>query len=462
MIQTLILWGLPPLVGAIIGYVTNAIAIKMLFRPLKEIRVFGIRLPFTPGILPRERHKLALNIGSMVERELFTPEILRTRLKGEDFRHKLKISIAEYTEKILGTPVSQLIPQKTSSGGISDIARIITLSLRSFIHSPSFESILEKITDELVARLDHKSLRDILGQEITEKLEDTLSQVIRDSIKRSAPRITEHVMPAADRVFSSFTSSLVDFLMKDEIHQELEVHGRIFLTNAVLKLNAIQRFFISAGQYDKTIHDKMPEIIDDLIKQLDALLKDGNTKKRLTVFFRNSVKKMFSSEKNVGQVTGFIMGLISSYIDEPLEDVIKGLSKKDLRLAGRKLIGFIRARGNENLDLRLGQIIDGFIEKYKDSSLSGLFSFSPEQKEKFDGFISGKILEIADERIESLLTSIDVKTMVSDRIDTLDMVRVERIVLDVMDNQLKWINVFGGILGGLIGLFQAGFGWFMR
>ena len=57
--NSLLVWCIPPLAGAVIGYVTNAVAIKMLFRPLTEIRVFGIRLPFTPGILPRHRHKLA-------------------------------------------------------------------------------------------------------------------------------------------------------------------------------------------------------------------------------------------------------------------------------------------------------------------------------------------------------------------------------------------------------------------
>ncbi len=444
--------------GAVIGYVTNAIAIKMLFRPLKEVRVWGIRLPFTPGILPKERHKLALNIGSMVERELFTPEILRKRLQSDDVARALQLSISSYTEKILSTPLGTLLAQKTvSEDSVSNTAQFITFVLKSLIYSPSFESIIEKAGDSLIDALDEKSVRDILGGEMTETLKGTLSQIIRDSVTRSGPRISEHIMPAADKAFSSVTHSLVDFLKKDEIHGELEIHGQIFLTNAILKLNAIQRFFISAGQYDKTIREKMPEIIDDLIKQLDALMKDENTKKRLTVFIRNAIKKLFDSEKNIAQTSDFLMGLLSSYIDEPLKDVIKGLNKKDLREAGKKLIEFIRAKGNENMEQRLGQSIDRFIEQHKDSTLSGLIHLSMEQKEKIDTFISGKILNIAGEKVDSLLSSINVKTMVSERIDALDMVRVERIVLDVMDNQLKWINVFGAILGGFIGLFQAVF-----
>ena len=47
-----------PLVGAVIGYFTNFIAVKMLFFPKREIRVFGKRLPFTPGAIPKGKERL--------------------------------------------------------------------------------------------------------------------------------------------------------------------------------------------------------------------------------------------------------------------------------------------------------------------------------------------------------------------------------------------------------------------
>ena len=52
-----------PLIGAAIGYCTNYIAVKMLFYPRKEIRLFGHRLPFTPGAIPRGKPRLAGAIG---------------------------------------------------------------------------------------------------------------------------------------------------------------------------------------------------------------------------------------------------------------------------------------------------------------------------------------------------------------------------------------------------------------
>ena len=41
-----------PLVGAAIGYITNDIAIRMLFRPHQAKYIMGMRIPFTPGIIP--------------------------------------------------------------------------------------------------------------------------------------------------------------------------------------------------------------------------------------------------------------------------------------------------------------------------------------------------------------------------------------------------------------------------
>lgn len=64
----------PPCVGALIGYVTNKVAIRMLFRPLRPWHLCGWSLPFTPGIIPAKRHALALRIGEMVGARLLTAE----------------------------------------------------------------------------------------------------------------------------------------------------------------------------------------------------------------------------------------------------------------------------------------------------------------------------------------------------------------------------------------------------
>jgi uncharacterized membrane protein YheB (UPF0754 family) len=65
---------LPPILGGVIGYFTNDIAIKMLFRPYKPKYFLNQRIPFTPGLIPSNQQRLAQKISDAIMRSLLTPE----------------------------------------------------------------------------------------------------------------------------------------------------------------------------------------------------------------------------------------------------------------------------------------------------------------------------------------------------------------------------------------------------
>ncbi|MGB3202572.1 MAG: DUF445 family protein [Nodosilinea sp.] len=67
----------PPIVGGVIGYFTNDIAIKMLFRPYRPIYLGGRRLPFTPGLIPSNQERLAKRISDTMRGSVLTPEELQ-------------------------------------------------------------------------------------------------------------------------------------------------------------------------------------------------------------------------------------------------------------------------------------------------------------------------------------------------------------------------------------------------
>jgi uncharacterized membrane protein YheB (UPF0754 family) len=71
-----------PVVGAVIGALTNQIAIKMLFRPYAPVRVLGRRLWFTPGVIPAQRHIIASNIATTFEEKLFGGDEIHGALTG--------------------------------------------------------------------------------------------------------------------------------------------------------------------------------------------------------------------------------------------------------------------------------------------------------------------------------------------------------------------------------------------
>ena len=81
MISTYIL---PPLIGAVIGYFTNMIAVKMLFFPREATYIFGWHVPLTPGAIPKGKARLARSAGQIVQNELFTKEDISGKLLTEE------------------------------------------------------------------------------------------------------------------------------------------------------------------------------------------------------------------------------------------------------------------------------------------------------------------------------------------------------------------------------------------
>ena len=71
---------IPPILGGIIALSTNWLAIKMLFRPHKAKYIFGIRIPFTPGLIPKERARLTERIAESISTRLLTPDVLAQSL----------------------------------------------------------------------------------------------------------------------------------------------------------------------------------------------------------------------------------------------------------------------------------------------------------------------------------------------------------------------------------------------
>ena len=480
--NTVLMWLIPPLVGAVIGYVTNDIAIKMLFRPLEKKKFLGIPIPFTPGILPRQRHKLADNIGRMVERELLTEESIRKRLRAEDFRSAVERSFSAYTEGILSVPLKDLAlplpalpsadvaaadgvadasaePGKAIQG--SDVARIISSAIKNFIASPGFREIIAPAVAAAASGLSRKSLRELMGKD-PEALERLMEDLFGKGMADSSDFLADQAASVADAYYPQLSRTLLGFLNQGKVRSTMEIQGRIFLSAAILKLNVLQRFFISAGQYDKTLRERMPEIIDDSIVQLAAMLEDQDNREQIISLLRESVRQILREKNTAPGLVRMLKNLMDPYFDKPLGELVPLLTGKSLETLAEDAAGAVVALVSEKSENDTILIIDGFLRVLGTKSLGAIFSVTPRGKEKLDRFATDRLLAVADEQVASALKTINIRSLVSERIDSLNMERVERIVLDVMSDQFRWINLFGALLGAIIGLFQAALAAILR
>jgi len=159
-------WIIPPLVGAIIGYFTNWLAIKMLFRPLKPIYLGKMKLPFTPGILPRERLRLTDSVGETVSRELLTAEVFRSRLAEPALKTKIEQSLYIVIDEFLGNDASAMLKglaegaagQDTDTGA----AGLVASSLAAVLRSGEFRAALAEAAGRAASAAGSIPLGDFL------------------------------------------------------------------------------------------------------------------------------------------------------------------------------------------------------------------------------------------------------------------------------------------------------------
>ena len=80
-----------PLIGAFIGWVTNWLAIKMLFRPRKPVKILFVTFQ---GIFPKNKPRIAEKLGTIVQRDLINFEDINDRLQDPEAINNFKEEIA--------------------------------------------------------------------------------------------------------------------------------------------------------------------------------------------------------------------------------------------------------------------------------------------------------------------------------------------------------------------------------
>src|SRR3990170_9001655 len=86
---------IPPIAGAAIGWFTNYVAIKMLFRPYHPVNLFGFKLQ---GLIPKRRKDIAHSIAKTIERELLSAKDFTGILEGMEWQEEVERAVDEIVE----------------------------------------------------------------------------------------------------------------------------------------------------------------------------------------------------------------------------------------------------------------------------------------------------------------------------------------------------------------------------
>lgn len=165
-----------PLVGAFVGYVTNCVAIWMLFHPRRPVRLLGVRFQ---GLVPRRRRELAVAVGRTVAEHLVTAGDIRDVLASEDVQRAFRNTLQEHVEDLL---------RERTAGRSAVMARVFTdRVIRALSRAVTAEimravpALLELFTERLE---EHVSISDLVTERIERFEEERVEALVRQVAQR--------------------------------------------------------------------------------------------------------------------------------------------------------------------------------------------------------------------------------------------------------------------------------------
>ncbi len=511
----------PPAIGAFIGYLTNKVAIKMLFRPLTAKYFYGVRVPMTPGVIPSKRADLAVNIGEMVGSHLLTSAEISKALEKESFQKTLYDLIENRGEGLLQKdlgPLSEIIPEKYQSYYLVAVHAITDQSqkaIHSFIDSDAFTKILEESIDEQFERLlatdlqtffpgtDRESAYGFLERSLgrmfaspaMEKwVQSFVQQKVYAALQQEKSLATilpeamqELIVGAIESQTPLLLTKLAAIISEPEIRDRIVTGVRMGVDSFVLGMGpmaALASGFLTPEIVESKVKEYLMEKEEDIVNWL----QNDDVQRRVAMTLRERGEKMLETPlinflgddhdelvesfcRNLGQqlaallqepettaaFTSMIRDNIETHIDGgqlPLGEILFDLmgeegvtrGKKWLKQevftilgaekTGRTLDSMVVSLLNNLLQLRIGKI----------SRLlpAGIREGIYESVRK----MSSNMLAV---EVPGLVASLNIKEIVREKVNSLDLMRLERLLLSIMEEQFKYINLFGALLGFLIG-----------
>ncbi len=316
-----------PLLGGVIGYITNDIAIRMLFRPHKAKYVFGIHVPFTPGIIPKEKGRIAEAVGGVISENLMNKEVLEKYLLSEDMTGKVRSAVEEFiaTQQRNNETVSQFLEHYLSKEEIDTIAQNINRS----ITKQTYEKLADSSVGEKVAHIaiDHVAQKltidgaqellsgiggalgglggmaaGLLGGNIVARFLGMLREPAEHFL---ANNINTMLRNNGEEIVSNMIGEEVDNFLNKPVCQLLEGHDEQ-LAQAVNTIESI---------YRSVITDHLPKILDsiDISKIVRERINEMDVNETEKLIFQVMDKEL-KAIVWLGALLGLAMGSINILI----------------------------------------------------------------------------------------------------------------------------------------------------
>ncbi len=491
-----------PFVTGFVGYFTNYLAIKMLFRPhSKKWYSLGWQ-----GVIPKNRGKLAKEVGIMVGKELLGESEIHNAISSENFQLLLNNAVSKELKNFLsadygsvhniavkmGIPVEKMINESLNNliknedfinkinlflnKEIKSIANeFLSKSLNEFENIDKYvenfvNSLLQKgnwqeiVIDEISSFINNlvlsgKSIGELLPKGFNDKIEnisDLLTDKIIDYLEKilneepTKKAITKKLIGIKDNFFDK---GLLDSIKLGLISMFLteEVIGGIVNKELPNLITHIKENDEIRNKIKKGIFEQINLFLNKPLYSFAGIL-GMETLFEMRSNAISGIKKYLKSDNFSTKIKNIINGFVGKYSNFTLLGILNTLGIKPEKLLDNVVdIKLILSKENNHKILT-----EAGVSVLKNIKLNNIYDKIPENSfEKIKNGLVKKINDILNKHISAVLKAIDLPVIVEDKINGLNLYEVENLLFSFMKDQFKWINILGFILGFLFGAIHS-------
>lgn len=474
----------PMMVGGIIGYITNWLAIKMLFRPHKEVRILGLKLPFTPGLIPKESKRVAKSIGETVGENLLSPKVITDALSKPENSENIKLWIKNNIYKLRenNNPINSLLMIQGNEK-YESLINYLKMNIGKFIFSKINSEEFKNKTIDIVENLIYEKYGDEIQEFIFEQIRVYLNNIgtsekLRLEIEGAIDSIIQS-LKSDERTLSEVIPEDIIESINTYIDQEQEV-----IVNGILDII------------------KSPEIQNKLKTSLTDLV-DQNMNKVITMFItpEQISEKIFSSlEKYIDspEVYGTIIYIVKNSVEKILnhqvkqiaEDSLEVISNGDISIFSNIIIEYISKEDkqeklfmlikdkleSENITIRtkvvsllsqgldvvvnlnevkevIDEVIETSLRNILNQPISSIFITLEEDKiERVIEYLNQGFHSLMNSSLPDIITTMNISKIVEDQINSFEVEFTEKLILEIAKKELAAITWLGALLGIIMGL----------
>lgn len=489
------------LIGALIGFITNYLAIKMLFKPLKPVYIGKFRLPFTPGVIPKEKARLAESIGKTVGSKLLTGDVLERAFDDEDITlaldklidetvagmEKSESSIRDVLASVTGDQnrIGDLLCDAAGrylksaarsedfrsvlSGFInSKIAEFMAIPLKHFEEDRHFSEWVDKGIAMLVDRINREGFIDKLALQAADFIEKgpdnakPLSNYLPD---RFFSAIKNAVSNNADKIGGLVTGLLDNPQIEKNIMEILDgLMGSTIATRMinvfVTKEAVYRRIKQKTDKYLKS--EKGRQALTRVVNQQVDILKDKSAAEVLKCINRDdfvniigSIIRFITKDCLEGKFLETLSDQTKKYIadnsDISLGELIKPVLKGELQYGK-----FVENTVEFIINNYSGKVVDGItgiaLPWLLDRKIAIFAAVLKGYGKTLGKSLSGILFSFIRPRVGEITEILNIPKLVSEKVIAYDVTEMETIILSVVDRELKTVILLGAFFGFIIGL----------